>query len=354
MKAVIVRRGFTLVELLVVITIIAMLIALLMPAVQGARAAARKTQCSNNLWQIGRAYHQFVSKFQGSASRLLVDSWTSVLSPYVEGQSQTYICPDDDERGQASDISGYYYFAYASRVSPKRPIDGSAAYSAKWDIDGPFVCDDNTPYKGMTFRQAIAARGTYPFSPSYGAYVFSADSACRYGAGDNCFEDIYFVIDPQCPAGGRACCWFVQWTPGDCPVMLGDEIVIGHDSSGASKPMAPPKEGDWWSLQAASCSYGMNRYANRFLQDSRKILAVEYCQLVANLAGSTAPDRLPTDVMMKSDKWTGWGGGRARHVGAINVLFGDGHVQTVDPSTINPLVDRINQECWVPSMGLPD
>jgi len=56
-------RGFTLIELLVVIAIIALLIALLLPAVQAAREAARRTQCRNNLKQIGLALHNYESTF---------------------------------------------------------------------------------------------------------------------------------------------------------------------------------------------------------------------------------------------------------------------------------------------------
>ena len=93
-----VRRsgGFTLIELLVVIAIIAILTALLLPAVQQAREAARRTQCQNNLKQLGLAIHNFYDAYQKLPSSLRPPSNNTTsprygvitqLLPYIEQES---------------------------------------------------------------------------------------------------------------------------------------------------------------------------------------------------------------------------------------------------------------------------
>ncbi len=99
------RRGFTLVELLVVITIIGILIALLLPAVQAAREAARRATCINNLKQLALALHNYEQtnrQFPPGAIYVTAAApptgengrdpgfgatWVTMLLPYIEQQS---------------------------------------------------------------------------------------------------------------------------------------------------------------------------------------------------------------------------------------------------------------------------
>lgn len=101
-RSIVPHRAFTLVELLVVIAILSLLLALLLPAMNGAREAARKVSCRNNLRQIGiglfssvgatgnlPAGYRFAAVAPGRTPNLLGHSWSAAILPYVE-QSQIH------------------------------------------------------------------------------------------------------------------------------------------------------------------------------------------------------------------------------------------------------------------------
>src|SRR5436305_7191912 len=109
------RRGFTLIELLVVIAIIGVLISLLLPAVQSAREAARRSQCTNNLKQIGLAYHNYLSANGDVVPPVFVDYLGSpdppTAPPSQTHSSQARLLPYLEQTNTYNSLN----FAFSSR-----------------------------------------------------------------------------------------------------------------------------------------------------------------------------------------------------------------------------------------------
>lgn len=132
------QRGFTLVELLVVIAIIGILVGLLLPAVQAAREAARRMQCSNNLKQNALALHNYESSYKtfppcGIQSNQM--SWSVMILPFIE---QTNLFDRFDFRegnwrahGRTAAVQGVLIGSYQC---PSAPDDSLfSKYPSQWD-----------------------------------------------------------------------------------------------------------------------------------------------------------------------------------------------------------------------------
>lgn len=177
------RRAFTLIELLVVIAIIAILIALLLPAVQQAREAARRTQCKNNLKQIGLALHNyhdvhsilppaFVIRDGATLSPQFFDrdhhtgTWTIHVLPFID-QASLYSNFNASEGIGSAANQGVIRTELQTFKCPSDPFS-----------DSPFAADSSQGSQAMNvgarYDGLVGARGCYainlnPGSPALGA-----------------------------------------------------------------------------------------------------------------------------------------------------------------------------------------
>ena len=138
------RPAFTLIELLVVLAIIAILIGLLVPAVQKVREAASLTQCINNMKQVGLAMHSFHdanNAFPMEQRTISTVSWSTRILPYIEQSTAVpgtavpiFLCPTRGSRpGGKTDYCGAYSASISNSAGGAGALNGATINGSKVD-----------------------------------------------------------------------------------------------------------------------------------------------------------------------------------------------------------------------------
>jgi prepilin-type N-terminal cleavage/methylation domain-containing protein/prepilin-type processing-associated H-X9-DG protein len=289
------RRGFTLVELLVVIAIIGILIALLLPAVQAAREAARRMQCTNNMKQIGLAVHNHATALGRLPSAGLgwndaMTGWRGMSTlvqvlPYLENESVTFQVDFD-----------------------KRIWDQVAAWKNPMPV---YCCPSDSAYGRLSWHTV---------SRSNMAVCVGTAGSFKNLPGNRNFE----IIKPANRAGmdlktdgafylevGRG---LNEFTDGLSTTALASEILAGRVDTGPSV-YATDHRGRWVMPFEGGAAYSHRTTPNTSEPD-----VMTYCCV-------SSPD-MP--CVIQGDLQDEYFAARSKHPGGVNVLFGDGHVEFYD------------------------
>jgi prepilin-type N-terminal cleavage/methylation domain-containing protein/prepilin-type processing-associated H-X9-DG protein len=310
------NRAFTLVELLVVIAIIGILVALLLPAIQAAREAARRSQCVNNLKQLGIAMHNYHDTYQtlppGNHS-CCWGTWQMSILTFIEERQLSDMYTWLPKDSQFFDTAYMYDSENASGTPPIRNLD-----VVKTRIPA-MTCPSDTA------RVSTGAAGVTP-GITYHNYVANFGNTNHIGTDFSVKTNPAYIQYLGSPFVGddqnlipKRTCKFRQITDGLSKTLMFSETVQGEDAGST----ADLRGFTWWGWSA-----GFETYTTPNASDPDTLQQSGYCS--PTMANPPCNGQSGANIVKAS--------ARSRHPGGVNAAMCDGSVQYV--------VDDVDLTVW--------